>query len=171
MCDKSASLAGDNMRQRCGVLACLLVVGCGDARPHTPDAQALGDTLRARIEAAYDFSRPGVAERMASLYPASGSVVSASGGVMSTSPDSLRHAIADFWQNVGQNMRDPVWQWREVHVEPLGPHAAVLTGTWSIPHIAPTGRPHVLEGAWTAVFRRFEGEWLIVHEHLSVPPQ
>jgi ketosteroid isomerase-like protein len=169
MCDRPTSLPGDNMRQRCGVLACLLLLGCDAPPPHTPDTQALADTLRARIEAAYDFSRPGAAERMASLYPQSGTVVSASGGVMSTSPDSLRHAIADFWQNVGQNMRDPVWQWREIHVESLGRDAAVLTGTWEIPHIAPTGRPHVLEGAWTAVFRRIKGEWLIVHEHLSVP--
>jgi hypothetical protein len=45
----------------------------------------------------------------------------------------------------------------------------VLSGTWSIPHIAPNDQPHVIRGAWTAVFRRIGGEWLIVAEHLSTP--
>ena len=76
---------------------------------------------------------------------------------------------AAFWQNVGQNMRNPRWVWGDVYVERLSPDAAVLTATWSIPHIAPTGRPHVIQGAWTAVFRRVGGEWLIVMEHLSAP--
>ena len=107
---------------------------------------------------------------MTSLYPDTGRVVSASGGQISTSPDSLRAGIADFWQNVGQNMRDPRWQWGEVHVDRLGPDAAVLTATWTIPHIAPTGRPHTIGGAWTAVFRRLGGEWMIVTEHLSTSP-
>jgi ketosteroid isomerase-like protein len=55
-------------------------------------------------------------------------------------------------------------------VDRLGPDAAVLTATWSIPHIAPTGHPHVIQGAWTAIFRRLEGKWMIVVEHLSAPP-
>ena len=131
---------------------------------------ALADTLRARIEAAYDFSRPGAVERMNALYPDSGRVISASGGQIVASADSLRAGIAAFWQNAGQNMRDPKWVWGDVYVERLGPDAAALTATWSIPHIAPTGRPHVIQGAWTAVFRRIGGEWLIVMEHLSVPP-
>jgi len=131
---------------------------------------ALADTLKARIEAAYDFSRPGVVERMNALYPDTGRVISASGGQLTVSPDSIRAGIADFWRNVGQNMRDPKWQWGDVYVERLSDDAAVLTGTWSIPHIAPTGRPHVIRGAWTAVFRRIGGKWLITTEHLSVPP-
>jgi hypothetical protein len=130
----------------------------------------LADTLRARIEEAYDFSRPGVADRMTGLYPDTGRVISASGGQVTASVDSLRSGIAAFWRNVGQNMREPRWVWGEVYADRLGPDAAVLTGTWSIPHIAPTGRPHVIQGAWTAVFRRIGGKWMIVVEHLSVPP-
>jgi len=56
-------------------------------------------------------------------------------------------------------------------VERLAPDAAVLTATWSIPHIAPTGRPHTIRGAWTAVFRNINGKWMIVAEHLSTPPE
>lgn len=152
-------------------LALALLAAC---RPATPAAggsdAALADTLKARIEAAYDFSRPGVVERMNALYPDSGRVISASGGHVIASVDSLRAGIASFWQNVGQNMRDPKWVWGDVFVDRLGPDAAVLTATWSIPHIAPTGHPHVIQGAWTAVFRRIEGKWMIVVEHLSVPP-
>ena len=131
---------------------------------------ALADTLKARIADAYDFSRPGVVERMNALYPDSGRVVSASGGQFSVSGDSLRAGIQTFWETAGKNMRDPKWVWGDVDVERLAPDAAVLTATWSIPHIAPTGRPHTIRGAWTAVFRHIGTRWMIVAEHLSTPP-
>ncbi|NOT10147.1 MAG: SnoaL-like domain-containing protein [Gemmatimonadales bacterium] len=141
----------------------------GTAYPPGSDA-ALADTLKGRIAEGYDFTRPGAAERMSDLYPDTGQVVSASGGNIIASADSLRAGIATFWQSVGQNMRNPKWVWGDVYVERLGNDAAVLTGTWSIPHIAPTGQPHVIQGAWTAVFRRIGGRWMIVAEHLSSPP-
>lgn len=145
----------------------------GCAAPSTRGAAgdaALADTLKARIEDAYDFSRPGVVDRMNALYPDTGRVISASGGQVIASADSLRAGIAAFWQNVGRNMREARWEWGEVHVDRLSADAAVLTATWSIPHIAPTGNPHTIRGAWTAVFRRIGGKWMIVVEHLSVPP-
>lgn len=132
---------------------------------------ALADTLKHLIEQAYDFSRPGALERMAALYPDSGRVISASGGKIIASADSLRAGLKTFWETAGQYMRDARWEWGDVLVDPLGPDAAVLTATWSIPHIAPTERPHVIRGAWTAVFRRLDGEWKIVVEHLSTPPE
>jgi hypothetical protein len=152
-------------------LALLLLAGCAVPQPRgRSDDAALADTLKARIEAAYDFSRPGVLERMNALYPDTGRVISASGGRLIASGDSLRAGIATFWENVGKNMKDARWVWGDVYVERLSDDAAVLTATWSIPHIAPTGHPHVIRGAWTAVFRRIGGKWLIVMEHLSSPP-
>lgn len=153
------------------LLTLALLAACAPprSRPAPTDA-ALADTLRARIEDAYDFSRPGVLERMNALYPDTGRVISASGGRIIASADSLRVGIATFWRNVGQNMRDAKWVWGDVYVDRLSDDAAVLTATWSIPHIAPTGHPHVIQGAWTAVFHRIAGKWLIVVEHLSVPP-
>jgi ketosteroid isomerase-like protein len=153
----------------------LLLLGvfaaCKPAPPPVPENDAaLADTLKARIEQAYDFSRPGAVERMNALYPDSGRVISASGGHIISSADSLRAGIAAFWENVGRNMRDAKWVWGDVFVDRLSPDAAVLTATWSIPHIAPTGHPHTIQGAWTAVFRRISGRWMIVVEHLSVPP-
>lgn len=153
----------------------VVLVGCSGPQAVGNDLspaanRALADTLKARIAAAYDFSRPGVPERMSSLYPDTGRVISASGGQIITSPDSLRAGIQAFWRNTGQNMRDAKWVWGDVYLDRLGPDAAVLTGVWTIPHIAPTGRPHVLRGAWTALFRRIGGKWMIVTEHLSSPP-
>lgn len=153
-------------------LAQALIAGCDRPAVESragPDA-ALADTLKARIEAAYDFTKPGVAGRMNALYPDSGRVVSASGGQIVASTDSIRAGIAAFWANAGQNMRDAEWVWGEVYADRLGPDGGVLTATWSIPHIAPTGNPHTIRGAWTAVFRRLGGIWMIVAEHLSVPP-
>jgi hypothetical protein len=43
----------------------------------------------------------------------------------------------------------------------------VLTTTYAIPHRTPEDRPHTLAGAWTAVFERRGGRWVIVQEHLS----
>ena len=152
-------------------LPLLGLLACGTSpTPSAGSDAALADTLKARIEAAYDFSRPGVVERMNGLYPDTGRVISASGGHLIASADSLRAGIAAFWKNVGTNMRDPKWVWGDVYVDRLGPDAAVLTATWSIPHVAPDGHPHVIQGAWTAVFRRMGGKWMIVVEHLSTPP-
>ena len=153
----------------CFALAAIAWSGCGRPAPEGGADAALADTLKARIATAYDFTKPGVVERMSALYPSTGRTVSASGGQVLSSPDSIRAGLAAFWQNVGQNMKDPKWQWEDVYVDRLGPDAAVLTGTWSIPHIAPTGRPHVIRGAWTAVFRRIDGNWMIIAEHLSAP--
>ena len=146
----------------------VLLGACSPPAPRIPhNDAALADTLKARIEQAYDFSRPGVLQRMNALYPDTGRVISASGGRISASADSIKAGIATFWNNVGQNMRDAKWVWGDVYVDRLGDDAAVLTATWSIPHIAPTGQPHVIQGAWTAVFRRIGGKWMIVVEHLS----
>jgi hypothetical protein len=148
-----------------------LLAACASPVPRVAQSDAaLADTLKARIAEAYDFSRPGVVERMNGLYPDTGRVISASGGRIVSSADSLKAGIVTFWKNVGQNMRDAKWVWGDVYVDRLGDAAAVLTATWSIPHIAPTGHPHVIQGAWTAVFRRIAGKWMIVVEHLSAPP-
>jgi hypothetical protein len=155
------------------ILACLACAPGPDAASDR-DARstaALADTLMQRIEAAYDFSRPGVVERMSALYPDTGRVISASGGYITTTVGALREGLDEFWSNVGVNMSDPRWEWGDVHVDRLSADAAVLTASWSIPHVAPTGRPHTIRGAWTAVFRRLDGEWLIIQEHLSVPPE
>ncbi|MEX2584163.1 MAG: DUF4440 domain-containing protein [Gemmatimonadota bacterium] len=152
------------------VLLCAVLAGCGAVQSDEPNEPgALADTLTTLIAEAYDFTQPGVPERMSSLYANSDRVVSASGGTVTLSMDSVRVGIGDFWQMAGQNMRNARWIWHEVHVERLAPDAAVLTGTWSIPHIAPAGNDHVIEGAWTAVFSRRSGDWKIVHEHLSTP--
>lgn len=158
------------LMKRCVSLLVPILAACAPStRPATSDA-ALADTLKARIADAYDLARPGAAERMIGLYADSGRVISASGGLIVSSTDSLKAGIHAFWDNVGRNMQNPTWQWEEVYVERLAPDAAVLTGRWSIPHIAPTGHPHVIRGAWTAVFRHRGGRWVIVMEHLSTPP-
>lgn len=136
------------------------------------DTSAIADSLRALIERAYDFSRPGVVERLMSLYPDNGPVVSAAAGRVTSSRDSLRAQIVWFWDYVGQNMQQPRWEWTSSHVRVLGPDAAVLTASYRVPHRTPEGRPHVVGGAWTMVFQRQNGRWVIVQEHLSdVPDQ
>jgi len=162
---------------RLTALAAVLVALAACGRMDAPEVSAerraaIADTLRSLIVSAYDLSRPGDAvARLMSLYPDSGVVVSASGGRVSTSRDSLQAELRAFWENVGRNMRDPRWTWGRMHVDVLTDEAAVLTTTYSVAHVTPGGAPHVIAGAWTAAFRRRDGRWMIVQEHLSdVPP-
>jgi hypothetical protein len=132
---------------------------------------AIADTLQRMIIAAYDITKPGDAVgRMLSLYPPTGGVVSASGGRVSVSRDSLESGIRAFWEYVGQNMRDPKWQWDPMHVDVLSRDAAVVTATYKVPHLTPRGMPHVIAGAVTQVFARRGGRWVVVQEHLSDVP-
>jgi hypothetical protein len=129
---------------------------------------AIADTLRSMIVSAYDITKPGDAvARMMSLYPPTGGVVSASGGRVSVSRDSLASGIRAFWEYVGQNMRDPRWTWDEWHIDVLSRDAAVVTATYHVPHRTPRGEPHTIGGAMTEVFQRRDGRWTVVQEHLS----
>jgi ketosteroid isomerase-like protein len=153
--------------------AACLVACAPTSGPEVSAAQrrAIGDTLTRLIASAYDFSKPDVVGRLMSLYPERGPVVSASAGHVTTSRDTLEWQIRQFWEYVGRNMRDPKWTWGERRIEVLSPDAAVMTWTYTIPHRTPAGMPHVIGGAWTALFERRDGRWVIVQEHLSDAPQ
>jgi hypothetical protein len=155
--------------------AALLAAACAaphEQRPSERERAAIGDTLRAMLVGAYDLSAPGDrVARMMSLYPASGSVVSASAGRFSASRDSLERGIRAFWEFVGQNMRDPKWTWDEMRVDVLARDAAVVTARYHVPHLTPRGEPHTISGAMTEVFQRRDGQWVVVQEHLSDVPQ
>jgi ketosteroid isomerase-like protein len=158
-------------RRPCSVFAAVLLLACGGRREaplSDAERRAIADTLRARIVSAYDITKPGDAvARMMSLYPPTGNVVSASGGRVSVSRDSLEAGIRAFWQYVGQNMRDPKWIWDEMHVDVLARDAAVVTATYHVPHRTPRGDPHTIAGAMTVAFARRGGRWSVVQEHLS----
>jgi ketosteroid isomerase-like protein len=155
-------------------IAFALVVACGAPDRQPVDAsyqRAVTDTLRALIANAYDLTKPGdKVARLMSLYPDSGRVISASGGRVTTSRDSLEAGIRAFWQYVGQNMQQPKWEWGPMLVDVLAPDAAVLTTTYRVPHLTPRGEAHVIAGAWTAVFQKRGDRWVIVQEHLSDLP-
>jgi ketosteroid isomerase-like protein len=151
-----------------GALLAASCTGRSDAPLSAAERSAIADTLRTMIVSAYDITRPGDAvARMMSLYPPTGNVVSASGGRVSVSHDSLEAGIRAFWQYVGQNMRQPKWTWDEVHVDVLARDAAVVTATYHVPHLTPRGEPHTIAGAMTEVFQRRGGRWAVVQEHLS----
>jgi ketosteroid isomerase-like protein len=152
------------------------LAGCGPASTpasaahasmSTAEREAIADTIRARITTAANLSAKDVVASLMSLYPDTGRVVSASAGHITTSRDSLALDIATFWRNIGQNMRQPRWEWGPMYIDVLSPDAAVLTATYRIPHITPQGHPHVVGGVWTAVFQRRAGRWVIIQEHLS----
>jgi len=155
------------------VLALLATFGPRVGSASAPPARqrdAIAHEIETQFRTAYDLSRPDVMERLLSLYPASGRVVSASAGQMLTSRDSIAEGIRYFWNNVGRNMREPRWIWDRMEIDVLAPDAAVLTALYHVPHLTPDGRPHVIGGAWTAAVVKRGGRWQIVQEHLSDAP-
>jgi hypothetical protein len=154
------------------LLTLLTLAACSSAsRPVSP-LQRLEITraIKNEVIQAYDLSQPNVVERLMSLYPTQTRIISASGGQIITSRDSLQMGITAFWDNVGRNMRNPKVDWTAMYIDVLSPTAAVMTATYRIPHTQPNGLPHVVGGAWTAVFELQQGHWVIIQEHLSDNP-
>ena len=154
-------------------LASGLVLACGQGREtglSDEERREIATRIEQRVKSAYDLRSRDVLAGMLSLYPEDGPVYSASGGSVTTARDSLEAAIRQFWNYVGRNMRDPKWEWTMMRVDVLSRTSAVMTTTYRVPHLTPNGDPHVIGGAWTAVFARKNGEWVIVHEHLSDSP-
>src|SRR4030081_2835073 len=99
-----------------------------------------------------------------SLYPAEGRVISASGGVITTTRPQLQQAIQAFWTYVGQNMRQPRWEWTSMTVDVLAPDAAVMTSTYRVPHLTPMGMNHVIGGGWAGGVQKRRGKRGIIQE-------
>ncbi|HJP60249.1 MAG TPA: nuclear transport factor 2 family protein [Gemmatimonadaceae bacterium] len=131
------------------------------------EQKAIADSLKKLVVSAYDLSKPDPVKSLMSLYPDSGRVISASGGVVTTTRPQLEQGIKAFWTYVGQNMKNPKWEWTSMNVDVLAPDAAVMTSTYRVPHLTPTGMNHVIGGAWTAVFQKRGGRWVVIQEHLS----
>lgn len=153
-------------------VAALSLAACTRPGPQPDPVRdaALRDTLTKLVSDAYDFSRPDPVPRFMALYPTENPVISAAAGRVSVSRAALQQSIERFWERVGQNMVGPKFVVGQRFLTWLGPDAAVLTLTYTIPHTTPEGLPHTLGGAWTAVFVRREGHWVIVQEHLSDLP-
>lgn len=155
------------------LFASILSAGCTDSAGgtlSTPERAAIADSLKRLVTSTYDLSKPNAVSRLMSLYPAEGPVISANSGRATTTRAALQSQVETFWQYVGSNMRNPRWEWTSMNIDVLSPNAAVMTATYRIPHLNPNNTPHVIGGAWTAVFANRRGRWVIVQEHLSDVP-
>lgn len=154
------------------LLAAAAIVGCsGESALSERERAAIRIEVESALRAAYDLGSANVAARMLALYPDTGVVVSANAGRVVASRDSLESGIRYFWENVGVNMREPLWVWDSFHTDVLSREAAVVTATYHIPHRNPRNEPHVLGGAMTVVFQKRSAKWVVIQEHLSDTPQ
>jgi ketosteroid isomerase-like protein len=64
------------------------------------------------------------------------------------------------------NMKDVKLDIRDLHVEMLGPNAAVITCLWTQTDTY-KGQPDSASGRMTIVFRRTDGAWKAIHLHTS----
>ncbi len=157
------------MRLSIAVLVAWTTLSCARSAEELTAAQraSVAREVEQALRDAYDLSKPNLSERMLSLYPESGRVISANTGRVMASRDSLERGIRYFWDNVGSNMREPRWVWERFYVDALSPTAAVVTATYRIPHLNPRNERHELGGAMTMVFEKRGGRWVILQEHLS----
>lgn len=125
------------------------------------------DEIRKVVIDTYDLTAPGVVDRLMRLYPDSGPVYSTSSGQITRTREELKEQIETFWKYVGSNMREPRWEWTAMYVDVISSEAAALTASYTIPHLTPQNRPHVIAGAWTAVFTKRGARWFVIQEHLS----
>jgi hypothetical protein len=153
------------------IVGLLLLSACSAGELSSSDTAEIRGEVERALREAYDLSRPEPLPRMLALYPTSGRVISANTGRVITSSDSVANGIREFWYYVGVNMRNPKWEWTNVYVDVLSRDAAVVTATYRIPHLNPRNLPHVLGGAMTMVFKRQNGRWVVIQEHLSDTPQ
>jgi hypothetical protein len=153
------------------LLPFFLLTACSSSSVSTSERQAIADSLTRQVKAAYDVTKPNLEQRLLSLYPESGRVVSATGGQIVASRDTLAQGLKAFQDNVAANMRQPRWIWDQMLFDVLSPTAAVMTATYHVPHLTPRNQPHTIGGAWTAVFEKRGSRWYIIQEHLSdLPP-
>lgn len=164
------------LRAHLAALIALVVPGCSTGQSGRDDIsagerQAIADSIQALLTSTYTFDGSDPVPRFMELYADSGSVVSAASGGFTVSRDSVQKGLSTFWTTAGQYMKQPSWTWGPMKVDVLSREAAVVTARYTIPHWTPEGRPHVLGGAWTTVWTRHDGRWVIVQEHLSDLPR
>jgi len=153
--------------------ALIFAIACNGATGDTLSTReraAIADSLKHLVTNAYDLSKPNAVARLMSLYPTEGPIISANTGQATTTRAALQSQIETFWRYVGSNMRNPQWKWTSMHIDVLSRDAAAMTATYQIPHLNPRNEPHVIGGAWTAVFAKRGGKWVIIQEHLSDAP-
>lgn len=155
------------------LLIAAAAAACNQSSTNTltpPERAAIADSLKHLVINTYDLSKPDVVNRLMGLYPTQGPVISANTGQATTTRAALQQQIETFWKYVGSNMRNPKWEWTSMHIDVLSRDAAVMTATYRIPHLTPRNMPHVIGGAWTAVFVNRGGRWVVIQEHLSDAP-
>jgi hypothetical protein len=161
------------IRRSMQVLATAALVGCAaqsDRPLSAAEKSAIADSLKTLVVSAYDLTGPDPVASLMSLYPTGDSLVSASAGTVVRTRRELEQQVKTFWNYVGVNMQKPRWEWTSMNIDVLSRDAAAMTSTYRIPHMTPQGTPHLIGGAWTAVFARRGGRWVIVQEHLSDAP-
>ena len=138
----------------------------------SPEERAqIAEAIETRLKSAYNLTQTDVATSMMSVYPKGGAVISAAGGRVTASRDTLEAGVRSFWETTGKFMKSPRWEWGPMHVDVLSRDAAILTTTYVVPHLTPENEPHIIGGAWTSLWKKVDGEWVIVREHLSDMPR
>jgi len=153
------------------IVAALICGACASQQPSAAERKAIASEIEQEVRTAYDLSRPDVVKNLERLYADTGRIIAAAGGRVVASRDSVFGAIETFWKFVGSNMRNPRWMWDGFYIDVLSRDDAVMTASFHVPHLTPENMEHVIGGAWTAVFHKENGRWVIVQEHLSdLPP-
>jgi hypothetical protein len=89
------------------LVAVLVAAGCRTAELSASERAEIAADIEREVKAAYNLKSPDPVKSFEKLYANSGRIVSASGGAIIASRDTLFTGIRAFWQYVGSNMRNP----------------------------------------------------------------
>ena len=148
-------------------LSLAFLAGCQHATTEFTDEQraAVADTVGQLADAFFeDFRALDFEGAMAPFKPG---IVWAENGVMGTNIDSLSTAWGGFFASIQEVTSG---DWAEVHIDVLGPDAAVFTATFDWAGVDTTGAEVGGSGVWTTVWERTPDGWRVVQGHESYLP-
>jgi hypothetical protein len=151
------------------VILVLLATSCTDNRRHeVTDSQrrAIADTIRQQAAALYADENRRSAEVFIQQMSDSDFHYASTGNLF-PSKDSLSRAAR---QRVSA-LRELTYTLRDSgYVSVLSPDAAVFTGAYDEVAVDSGGKKTTYRDAWTGVYERRNGKWVITHGHFSRAP-
>ena len=147
--------------------ALTVLAACQPATTEFTDAEraAIRDTVTQLADVVFEAFRALEVDRF--MAPYGSEFIWAENGVLGTNRDSLVGA----WSGVFAGIQEVTsGDWGEVHVEVLGPDAAVFTAAFDWTGVDTSGVETEVAGVWTTIWTRTDEGWKIIHGHESLLP-
>jgi ketosteroid isomerase-like protein len=147
--------------------ALIVLAACQPATTEFTDAEraAIRDTVTQLADAVFATFRALDVDGF--MAPYGSEVIWSENGVLGANRDSLVGA----WSGVFAGIQEVTsGDWGEVHVDVLGPDAAVFTAAFDWTGVDTSEAEVEVAGVWTTIWARTDEGWKIIHGHESLLP-